>query len=310
LRICSFLPSATEIVYLLGLERELFGVTHECDFPEAAKTKPRLTASKLASSQSSSREIDEAVRKSLTSGEGIYDLDYEAMKKADPDLILTQELCEVCAVSYGEIFRAASALPKKAEIVSLDTFTLHDILESVRTVGAKSRRKREAEEIIDSLNNRINYVTELATRVRPSKRRVLFLEWIDPLMSGGHWVPELIMRAGGDDIFGQHGKNARIINWKDIVDYKPEYIIVAPCGFGVERARTEASYLKGLKGWLDLPAVRHDNVFLADGSAYFSRPGPRIVDGLEILSLILNPELAPDYASRYSEKDYSRFQAT
>lgn len=307
MRICSFLPSATETVFLLGLEDSLYGVTHECDYPEAAKAKPKLTSSALSNSVSS-KDIDDKVRKSLSSGEGIYSLDIKALEKASPDLILTQELCEVCAVSYGEIFRAASNLQKKPEIVSLDTFTLHDILSSIDTVGKKCGRTDEANGILDSLNNRIEKVTELASR--PQKKRVFFMEWIEPVMSAGHWMPEVIMRAGGDDIFGLHGKNSRKVEWKNVVDYKPDYIIVAPCGFGVERARREAKVLKKLEGWSELPAVISGNVFLADGNAYFSRPGPRIVDGLEILALILNPDVEQDHAKKYTDNDYSKFEAS
>ncbi len=310
MRICSFLPSATEITYLLGLDDHLFGVTHECDFPADARNKPKLTSSNLSDPASTSREIDEKVKNSLSSNEGIYSLNFEALRRADPDIILTQELCEVCAVSYGEIYRAAVSLPKKAEIVSLDTFTLSDILESIITVGKKCGRKDEAVAIVEGLDARVRQVTELSVGIDARKKRVFFMEWIDPVMTAGHWMPELIMRAGGDDIFAQHGKNSRRIEFKEIVEYKPDYLIISPCGFGVERARKEASGLKKLEGWSELPAVQKNNVYLADGNAYFSRPGPRIVDGLEILSLILNPDLQNDFERRYSEKDYSKFQAS
>jgi iron complex transport system substrate-binding protein len=304
LRICSFLPSATEIVYLLGLESDLYGVTHECDYPDQARQKPKLTASKL--SGSSSFEIDRQVRDSLKTGNGIYSLDYEALKQAEPDVILTQELCEVCAVSYGEIYRAASDLPKKPDIISLDTFTLRDILDSIQTVGTKCGRKEEAEQALRYLNERIDRATRLAESAG-KKKRVFFMEWIDPVMSCGHWMPELIIRAGGDDIFGVHGKNSQRIEWKQVLQYNPECMVVAPCGFGVERARSEAQVLKQFEGWSELEAVKTGNVYLSDGNAYFSRPGPRIVNGLEILSIILNPKLISEYG-KFSEKDYSRFE--
>jgi iron complex transport system substrate-binding protein len=307
LRICSFLPSATEIIYLLGLSSELFGVTHECDYPEDAKKKPKLTSSILSKRDATSDEIDGMVRDSLRTGAGIYSLDYDALKEAEPDVIFTQELCEVCAVSYGEIFRAASSLPRKPDIISLDTFTLRDIFDSIERVGSRCSRKLEAAKALDSLKRRIEKVTELSAS--SDKKRVFFMEWIDPPMCCGHWMPELIMRAGGDDIFGLHGKNSRRIEWNEIVTYKPEYLIIAPCGFGVERARKEAESLRKLDGWKELPAVRNGRVFLADGNAYFSRPGPRIVDGLEILSQILNPGFIGSYNKNYTESDYSLFDA-
>jgi iron complex transport system substrate-binding protein len=290
LRICSFLPSATETIYALGLEDQLYGVTHECDYPTEARQKPKLTMSELTYSRDS-KKIDDKVRKALQKGEPIYALNFDALSDASPDVIFTQELCEVCAVSFGEIHRAVSKLPKQAEVVSLDTFTLKDILDSILKIGTKCSRSSEANELVRILNSRIESVTLLVSKQRRPPKRVFFMEWIDPIMSGGHWMAELIMRAGGDDIFALPGKNSRRVDWDEIVEYAPEYMIIAPCGFGVERTEKEAAILKKLDGWNGIPAVQSKNVFAADGNAYFSRPGPRIVDGLEILSMMLNPEM-------------------
>jgi iron complex transport system substrate-binding protein len=303
LRICSFLPSATEIVYALGLQDQLFGVTHECDYPEDAKTKPKLTASLL--SASSSGEIDRSVRESLRKGNGIYSLNYENLRNARPDIIFTQELCEVCAVPYGEIERAAKTLAKQPQVVSLDTFTLEDILKAIEVVGAKCGETSEGKNLVQSLRSRIRRVEELS--FHRSRKKVFFMEWIEPIMSCGHWMPELIDLAGGSEIFGVRGKNSRVIDWKDVAPASPEYLIIAPCGFGVKKSEEEArKYLPKLEGWESIPAVKAGNVYLSDGNAYFSRPGPRIVDGLEILASILNPE-AHEYSNRYGENDYKPF---
>jgi len=305
LRICSFLPSATEIVYALGVEDSLLGVTHECDYPADARSKPKLTKSLLATEQDSAT-IDKAVRESLGHGAGIYEINFDALSKANPDLIFAQELCEVCAVPYGEIFRAAKKLGSNPEVVSLDTFTLSDILAAIKTVGEKCGRLQRAEGLVESLNERIRKVQTLTSAKARKKSRIFFMEWIDPIMSGGHWMPELIEIAGGTDAFSERGKNSKRVKWRSIIDYSPDYLIIAPCGFGVQRAAKEAEALKGLEGWNELPAVKNGNVYVVDGNAYFSRPGPRIVDGLEILAEILNPGLSSKLGTVYGEKDYTR----
>ncbi|MHB1909391.1 MAG: cobalamin-binding protein [Nitrososphaerales archaeon] len=303
MRICSFLPSATEIIYALGLEDELYGVTHECDYPLDAKNKEKLTSSNIPPNLSS-KEIDDQVRNYLQKGKSIYSLDYEALERARPDVIFTQELCEVCAVSFGEISRAASSLPRKPKVISLDTFTLKDILDSILGVGSECSRSKEASEFVFGLEQRIEKATLLAGKeYREIKTKVLFLEWVEPLMSGGHWMAELIGRAGGKDGFALHGKNSRVIEWKSVKEFAPDLVVVAPCGYNTERAESEAASLKKLDGWSDLPAVKNNQIYASDGNAYFSRPGPRIVKGLEILTKILNPKVL-DYT--FGESDYKR----
>jgi iron complex transport system substrate-binding protein len=306
LRICSFIPSATETIYALGLADQLCGVTHECDYPPQARLKPKLTKSELEN-VSNSREIDAKVRDSIQKGSTIYSLDFENLSKASPDIIFTQELCEVCAVSFGEINRAVSRLQRQVEIVSLDTFTLKDILDSILKIGSKCDRSAEAHNLVKSLESRIEKVSSLVKSQRRDPKRVFFMEWVDPIMSGGHWMAEIIMKAGGRDIFAIHGKNSQQVQWSHVVDYAPEYLIIAPCGFEVDRAEKDISILTQLEGWADIPAVRSNNVFVANGNAYFSRPGPRIVDGLEILYLIMNPERGYD-GRRFSKRDYRRIE--
>jgi iron complex transport system substrate-binding protein len=286
---------------MLGLEDNLFGVTHECDYPDRAKTKPNLTQSLL--NASTSFEIDRAVRESLKGGRGVYSINEENLRKAAPDIIFTQELCEVCAVPYGEIFRASRKLPSFPEIVSLDTFTLNDILQSIGTVAKKCGKEEEGKSIIRKLEERIETAKQISSS--REKKRVLFIEWVDPIMSCGHWMPELIDIAGGRDLFGVNGKNSKIINWKAVLAASPDYLIIAPCGFNTARAYEEARHLTKLEGWEEIPAVRNKNVYVADGNAHFSRPGPRIVDGLEILVSILN--LSSVYAERYIVPNYLRF---
>jgi len=307
-RICSFLPSATEMIYSLGLDRQLYGVTHECDFPKDAITKPKLTRNKVSSPTDSSNVIDFKIRNSLKSGEGIYEIIFENLSTARPDIILTQKLCEVCAVSYGEIFRVASKLSSNPEIISLDTFNLEDILSAITLVGEKCGAPHEANNLVTSLRKRIANVKQLARRTSGGGQflpRVFFVEWIDPIMTSGHWVPELVKIAGGMDGLGNQGKNSRTIEWSEVRQYAPDFIIVAPCGFGVERAEKEVKVLRNLEGWKDIPAVRKGNVYVADGNAYFSRPGPRIIDGLEILATILRSDVT-EFRERYGALDFKK----
>lgn len=286
---------------MLGLEENLFGVTHECDYPDGAKTKPKLTQNLL--NASTSFEIDRAVRESLKGGRGVYSINGENLRNAAPDIIFTQELCEVCAVPYGEIFRASRKLPNIPEIISLDTFTLNDILQSIGTVAKKCGKEEKGKAIIRRLEERIDTAKQISSS--REKKRVLFIEWVNPIMSCGHWMPELIDIAGGRDLFGVNGKNSKIINWKDVLSASPDYMIIAPCGFNTARAQEEARYLTKLEEWEGISAVRNKNVYIADGNAHFSRPGPRIVDGLEILVSILNP--SSSYAGKYGDAEYLRF---
>ena len=289
-RIVSLLPSATEIVCALGLEEALVGVTHECDFPPSVVGKPRLTASKISHETMTSAEIDHAVRSQLDGHGSIYDLDEEKLRELQPDLILTQELCEVCAVSYKTVEQAARVYAAEAQVVSLEPKTRLDIFANIRTVGELTGHKAMADLFVTDLAARVDM---LAAAVADAERRprTLMLEWLEPPFAPGHWVPEQVALAGGDASFGHAGAPSAQTNAEAIRDYAPEVIVLIPCGYYKEDTLRALERARLPEGWNDLPAVRAGEVWAVDATSYFSRPGPRIVDGADILARILHPEL-------------------
>jgi iron complex transport system substrate-binding protein len=291
MRIVSLLPSATEIVCALGLEDELVAVTHECDYPPAARGKPAITASALAPGADSAT-IDSLVSSSLHAHRGIYTLDWQMLEQARPDLILTQELCDVCAVSYSEVQRAARILPGETPIVSLEPRTLGDILDTIVLIGRLTEREAAAAALVACLQERIDAVAERA-RAAATRPRVYCMEWIDPPFRAGHWIPEMARLAGGEEALGHEGEPSSRATWDEIAAAAPEVVVVMPCGFDTDRAVRELDALRERPEWRALPAVRRGAVWATDGSAYFSRPGPRMVDGLEILAHALHPDLFP-----------------
>ncbi|HYF47862.1 MAG TPA: cobalamin-binding protein [Planctomycetota bacterium] len=295
MRIITLLPSATEIAFALGLEDEIVGVTHECDYPAAAKSKPVLIESALGdTSKLSPKEIDSRLRELLKSGESAYRFKEGAFTAAKPDLIITQGLCDVCAVPKHFVIQEIRKAKIEPQILSLDPEDLTGILTDIRRVGEITGKVDKAGEIVDALEERVGEVAgrtrDLPTAKRPS---VAVIEWIDPIYFAGHWVPEMIDLAGGRDALAKPGERSRAIEWKELLDAAPEIIIVAPCGFDVNGARKQASELKSRAGWSELPAVKSNRVYLMDANATLSRPGPRIVDGLEDLAQIIQPELFP-----------------
>lgn len=289
-RIVSLLPSATEIVCRLGLQEALVGVTHECDYPPDVAGKPRLTASRIAHQTMSSVEIDHAVRSQLDGHGSIYDLDEAQLRALAPDLILTQELCEVCAVSYRVVEQAARRLDAAAAVVSLEPNTLRDILANIRTVGELTGTQAEAEGVIGELRARLD-VLDRSSRELTDRPRTVFLEWLEPPFAPGHWVPEQVAHAGGDASFGAAGAASRTTTAEEIQAYAPEVIVLAPCGFSIADTLRQLPRARLPAGWARLPAVRAGNVWAVDASSYFSRPGPRVVDGAEILARILHPQV-------------------
>ncbi len=289
-RIVSLLPSATEIVCALGLEAALVGVTHECDYPSSVIEKPKLTASRISHETMSSAEIDHAVRTQLDGHGSIYNLDEEAMRDLHPDLILTQELCEVCAVSYKTVEQAARMFETDVRVVSLEPNTISDIFTNIRTVGALVGRETEAEALAQKLSARLNAVSNALahTERRP---RVLMLEWLEPAFAPGHWVPEQVLIAGGDHAFGRAGQPSVTTTAAEIADYAPEVIVLIPCGYYKEDILRQLPTSRLPEGWSELPAVRRGEVWAVDATSYFSRPGPRVVRGAEILARILHPEI-------------------
>jgi iron complex transport system substrate-binding protein len=286
MRICSLLPGATEIAYLLGLGDQVVGVTHECDYPPEAKQKRVIVRSLIDPDRMSSQEIDHKVGELLQGGKSLYTIDEQALREISPDLILTQGLCDVCALDYSDVAKAAERLPRAPVIVSLNPHSLADVLDDVSRVGAATRRDAAAEGLVKELRRRIERVALHEPDYRP---RVVCLEWFDPLYVAGHWVPEIVALAGGHDVVGRTGEPSFKIGWNQVVDAKPEVILLMPCGFDVRRAVKESAPLRRLDGWDDLPAVKSGNVYALNGSAYFSRPGPRLVNGLEILARIIHP---------------------
>jgi iron complex transport system substrate-binding protein len=280
-RIVSLLPSATEIVYALGLGERLVGVTHECDFPPDARAKPHLTASALPHAGSSA-EIDRHVRASLHAGSSLYALDAELLERLAPDLIVTQELCEVCAVSYEIVARAAKRLRGDPRLVSLEPSSLDDVYANVATIGALTGTEAEAERLVAALRSRAaRLAAHVAGRARP---RTLVLEWSDPPMSGGHWTPELVELAGGEPVLANPGANSRVLAWDEIAAADPDVILVAPCGFDLDAALRAAADLARVPAWTALRAVRAGRAYAIDGNAYVNRPGPRLVDSAEIFA--------------------------
>src|ERR1700688_2254715 len=287
-RIVSLLPSATEIVYALGLGDRLVGVTHECDFPPDAKGKPVLTASALPAT-SNSAEIDRHVRRHLHRGSSIYTLDAELLEGLAPDLILTQELCAVCAVSYEIVARAARRLRGDPRIVSLEPSSLDDVYQNIETVGTLTGTTQKAAVVVGKLRARAETLREhVAGSARP---RTLVLEWTDPPMSGGHWTPGLVELAGGEPILANPGANSQVLDWGAIAETNPDVTLVAPCGFDLAKSIAAVDELDSINAtWRSLPAVQERRMHVIDGNAYVNRPGPRLLDSAEIFASAIHGE--------------------
>jgi iron complex transport system substrate-binding protein len=285
-RIVSLVPSATEMLFALGLGPDLIAVTHECDYPPAAQELPKVTRDALPAGLSSA-EIDAAVKERTLSGESIYELDDSMLRELRPDLIVTQALCSVCAVSYDDVRAIAQEIESHPQVVSLDPHTVGEVLGDARTLAQATDRKDAAVELIRDASARIDRV-RLA--VRGARRvKVAALEWLDPPFAAGHWTPQLIEYAGGDDVLGLAGEPSEERTWEEVSLSEPDVVIVMPCGFDVEFAYREAEMHRE-----QLASVGAGEVVAVDAAAYFSRPGPRIVDGLELLAHILHPELVPE----------------
>ncbi|MDD5541905.1 MAG: cobalamin-binding protein [Acidobacteriia bacterium] len=290
MKIASLLPSSTEIVYALGLGDELVAVSHECDFPPEAMNKPKMTRARVDSNLSS-HEIDTLVSSTLHESGSIYDLDFDLLQKVQPDVILTQQLCDVCAVSYEYVRDAVKGLRSSPTVVNLEPTCLNDILENILTVGQLTGRQERAEKLVQDLKGRIDRVREAVARFN-NHPRTLLMEWIDPPFCGGHWNGELVEIAGGVDRLAQFKKPSRRLTWEEIESFAPEIVVVSCCGFSIERTLRETPLLKNIEAWNRLPAVRQGRIFVADGNQYFSRPGPRIVDSLEMMAVMIHPDLA------------------
>ena len=291
MRIVSLLPSATEIVCALGLQDQLVGVTHECDYPPSVRSLPAVTRS-LIPAQASSREIDTSVRESLAAGRALYTLDRPVLEKLRPDLIVTQALCDVCAVAEEEVRAAACSLPGAPRVINLEPQTLAEVIHSIRVVGQAAGVADMAEEVVRRMHERVRAVAARSGRLRRPPRVVL-LEWLDPPFSCGHWSPEIIRLAGGIELLGRAGQASRTLRWDEVLAADPDAIVVACCGFDLERTMRDLRVLQSSAVWNQLSAVQAGRVYVVDGSQYFSRPGPRLVDSLEIAAHALHPLLHP-----------------
>jgi iron complex transport system substrate-binding protein len=287
MRIVSLVPSATEMLFALGLGSDVIAVTHECDYPAAARELPKITRDVLPPGLSAA-QIDAAVKERTLAGESIYELDTEMLQDLRPDLIVTQALCSVCAVSYDDVRAVAEELESRPQVISLDPHTVGEVLGDARTLAQATDRKDAAVELVRDAAARIDRV-RVATRKARRRPRVAALEWLDPPFAAGHWTPQLIEYAGGEDVLGFAGEQSEERSWQEVTASQPDVVIVMPCGYDAEIAHREAEMHRD-----ELAAIGAGEVVAVDAASYFSRPGPRIVDGLELLASILHPELFPE----------------
>lgn len=290
MRIVSLLPAATEIVAALGLVDSIVGVSHECDYPPEVNRKPRITHCEIHGKGMASAEIDDWVSRRLSASGTIYSLDEDLLRELQPDVIVTQQLCDVCAIDYASVIRVANSLSSKPRVLNLSPSSLSDIFDDIWRVADAVAARRVASVLTASLQRRIEAVTQRVaqTAARPS---CFIMEWIDPPFCAGHWNPELVELAGGQPVLGKASAPSIKVSWEQIEAAAPEVVILACCGFDIERTRADLDILQANALWQALPAVRTGRVYAVNGSAYFSRPGPRMVDSLEIVAELLHPHL-------------------
>jgi iron complex transport system substrate-binding protein len=295
-RIVSFLPSATEIACALGLADSLVGITHECDYPPEVRSKPVVVRNVLPIERMSQSEIDRAVAERMREGQSLYQIDEELLRTLAPDLILTQNLCQVCAPSGNEVSQVIKTLGRTPEILWLTPQSLSEIFDNVRELGAATGRTAEAEQLIANCEARLKHLSDRLHAVA-ERPRVFCMEWLDPVFASGHWVPELVKLAGGVDVLGsEHGESVRV-TWEQVVAAAPEVLVIMPCGFNLEQTMKQIWSVFGYqkseaaRQFFELPAVRNGRVYAVDANSYFARPGPRVVEGAELLARLIHPEL-------------------
>lgn len=294
MKVLSLLPSATEIVYALGREDDLCAVSCDCDYPVAVGSKPVVSSKVLPIDDATSQgEIDRLVREQLTSSDTIYSLDRALIQELRPDVILAQDLCRVCAVPSGDVEEALDVIGCRAEVLSLDPHSLEDVLDNIVLVGETLGVSAVAAAVVESLRARLERVRDITGGTR--RRRVVALEWKDPPFSGGHWIPEMIEIAGGRELLGRPRAVSRTLEWSEVAAAAPEVIVYMPCGYNLADAVAQAPDLFQIEDFRRTPAATTGEVFVTDSSAFFSRSGPRLVDGVEILASIFHPELFPDF---------------
>jgi len=291
-RIVTFLPSATELIYSLGAEDRLFGVTHECNYPSDAKTKPRVISSVFDPASMSSKQIDDKICQLMSEGKEIYSLNKENLLSAKPDLIISQNICEVCSAHTEHVNMAVEMLEKKPEVYTMDPHDVSEILTSIKDISKIIGKEKEGNGLIDSLSKRLEFVKG---KTFEKKQKVVAIEWVDPFFTSGHWIPEMIEVAGGENLISLEKMPSRKMKLEEIKEANPDIIVVMPCGFDVKRTINE--YKKALAGnpeWNELKAVKENNVYAVDANSYFSKPSLRTITGIEILASIFHPDVFGD----------------
>ncbi len=292
-RICSLLPGATEVVAALGLIDDLVAISHECDYPPEIRRKPVIIKSAVDPDAADSPTIDRQVREAAHSGAGLYRIDDEMLRRVTPDLIITQSLCDVCAVTPTEVQRAMAGMARSPQLLSLDPADLDGVLRDIETIGSATARADQAHQLVHVLKARLARVQALVKNA--PRRRAACIEWLDPLYCAGHWVPEMVALAGGTDVLAAAGEPSVVVPWERVVEKRPEILVIMPCGFSIDRTLSEIDRLTSRPHWKELPAVRNGNVFAVEGPAYFNRSGPRLVDGVELLAALFHPKLFNDH---------------
>ena len=310
-RIVSFLPSATEIACALGLADSLLGITHECDYPPEVRSKPVVVRNVLPLETMNQGEIDRAVAERLRAGLSLYQIDEQLLREIAPDLILTQDLCQVCAPSGNEVTQVLQSLPKTPQILWMTPHNVDEIFDNVRDLGVATGRTHEAEKLVGKCKARIEALSR-KTATLASRPRVFCMEWLDPVYASGHWVPELVAMAGGVDEIGRQGGESVRVSWDDIVAWAPEVLVIMPCGFNLQQTMKQIWSVFGPYGarsgdshFFDLPAVRNGRVYAVDANSYFARPGPRVVEGAELLAQLIHRDLfdTDNFAGSYQRVD-------
>ena len=288
MNICSLVPGATEVVAALGLADQLVGISHECDFPPELPNIPVMVRARIESQSLSSAQIDAQVGALLSAGEALYELDESRLLAAKPELVITQDLCDVCAITPSQLTVILQKLASPPRMVTLHPRRLDDILHDIATLGAALERKDAANRLAARLRSRLEAVRTRVQTESP-RPRVACLEWLSPFYTAGHWVPDMVAAAGGIDALAQAGAASHRIDWDTLAASAPDVIVLMPCGFTVSRTRTELASLTNHPAWKDLPAVQRGAVYLVDALSYFSRPGPRLIDGVEQLAAVFHP---------------------
>lgn len=293
MRICSLVPAATEVLFALGLGDQVVGVTHECDWPPEAAERPHVTVSLVESAELTSAEVDRAVATAAASGKPLYAIDAEVWADVEADVVIAQELCEVCAVSTDQLGEIASAHLLEVDVVGYSPSTLDNVLACIAGLGARFGAEAAADELTGGMRARLDRVRAALADVESSPR-VFVSEWLDPPFAAGHWVPDMVTVAGGTEVAGMSGEPSHRMRWTDVAGLEPDVVVLAPCGFDLDRTLTEVVTLDLSANLLGTPARQESRVFAVDANAHFSRPGPRLVDGVELLAYLVHPEAYSD----------------